>query len=199
MNRIQGDASPSFVSPNPDWQHNISTSFSQLALQFQAAAQALAAMPPSSEQLIGLLLERLESIEERQRKLAQDIETLKASLNQPVVVQAPQPPAANGDSTSHLEEALKAQLEAFKLEQERLPARLHNALATKSLSSIKMPPLKSRKPPINSPNTRGEFEHLTKERYEAILLSYDIPPSGDTNSKRELLRAFLGIPATPLK
>lgn len=114
----QGDASPSMVSPNPDWQHTISTSFSQLALQFQAAAQALAAMPPSSEQLIALVLERLESIEERQRKLARDIETLRASLKEPVVVQASQAPAANGDgdSASHLEEALKAQLEAFKLE-----------------------------------------------------------------------------------
>ena len=31
------------------------------------------------------------------------------------------------------------------------------------------------------------------------MASYDIPISGDTAAKRETLRAFLGIPATPLE
>lgn len=111
--------------------------------------------------------------------------------------------------------------------QERLPGRLQNALATKSLSPVKILPMKNRKFPSNFPATRGEFEHLTstytfsfdpaffrflaltgsihsscvsaEERYEALMASYDVPISGDTAAKRETLRIFLGIPSGPLE
>lgn len=56
-------------------------------------------------------------------------------------------------------------------------------------------PTASGKPPPDHPNTKGEFEHLTKERYEGLLKAYDQPIKGDTAAKREALRKFLGLPA----
>jgi len=187
------------VSANPEWQRSVSASFSQLSLQFQAAAQAVSSIPPTSDQTLMSFMHRLDAIEEGQRNLASQFSYLKeefASLRSQVSIQpapVPQaPPAANG--TADWEAALKAQAEEMKLERERLPARLHNALATRSPSSILMPPMKNKKTPPNAPTTRGEFEHLTKERYEALLTLYDVPFSGDTAAKRETLRAFLGLP-----
>ena len=77
---------------------------------------------------------------------------------------------------------------------------------------IKAPVMANGKTPINFPNTKGEFEHLTsessiaranwlsvcsrgaaEERYEHILKSYDLPIKGDTNAKRQALREFIGL------
>ena len=77
--------------------------------------------------------------------------------------------------------------------------------------AIKAPMTANGKPPVNFPNTKGEFEHLTsrfcpgtllrmtslismpEERYEQILKSYNVPIKGDTNAKREALREFIGL------
>ncbi|GJJ09264.1 hypothetical protein Clacol_003486 [Clathrus columnatus] len=193
------------------WQNNVSASFAQLAVQFQAASQNIAAIQttPTSEPLLLAFTERLEAIEEQQQRLAGAIEVLReqfesinSNKNAPAStvndVEPASPIVPSGPTISDLEALLKAQQEAFKLDQEQLPAKLQNALATKSLSPIRMPPMKNRKQPTNAPATRGEFEHLTKERYEAMLQAYGIPFSGDITAKRELLRAFLGIPSLPL-
>jgi len=120
------DGSPSMVSANPDWQRSVSASFSQLSLHFQAAAQAVASVPPSSDQTILALMERLDSIEDGQRRLAQELASLKEEFaalhnqaatlaeNLPQPSQSSQPPAVNG--ISDLEAAIKTQAEALKLE-----------------------------------------------------------------------------------
>jgi len=59
---------------------------------------------------------------------------------------------------------------------------------------LKAPVGSDGKPPPNFPSTRGEFEHITKERYEAILKAYGLPIKGDTDAKREAVRTFVGIP-----
>jgi len=187
-------------STTDNWQQNVSASFSQLSLQFQTASQAIVTIPQTSDHALSALNERLNSIEDGQRRLAHEIELLKqkfAALPQCEHNEPTSTPQTNGGGID-LEAALKEQLEAFKLVQEQLPARLQNALATKSLSPLRMLPMKNRKLPPNAPATRGEFEHLTKERYEALMVAYDVSFSGDTNAKRETLRAFLGIPALPL-
>ena len=47
--------------------------------------------------------------------------------------------------------------------QARLYARLHNATVTTNKMLIKAPVMANGKTPINFPNTKGEFEHLTSE------------------------------------
>ena len=74
-------------------------------------------------------------------------------------------------------------------------------------------PTVSGKPPPDHPRTKGEFEHLTgtcffqmggwvlttsrtssaEERYDGLLQAYDQPIEGDTATKREALRIFLGL------
>ncbi|KAF8485402.1 hypothetical protein JB92DRAFT_3028213 [Gautieria morchelliformis] len=167
------------------WQHNVSTSFAQLSKQFQAASHAVSTIPHASDNVMASLLEQAARGE---------IQSLKEQF---AAHRESEPPAAH--DTTALEASLKAQIEAYKLDQERLPCRLHNALATKSLSPIKILPMKNRKFPSNFPSTRGEYEHLTKERYESLMESYEVPITGDTAAKREALRGFLGIPAGPIE
>ncbi|KAF8591754.1 hypothetical protein K439DRAFT_1325957 [Ramaria rubella] len=180
---------------SPTWQQNVSASFMQLSKQFQAAAQAVSTVPPTSDHALSALLDRLENIEEGQRRLGEEIQSLKDQFE--VTRERESAATVVAPEASDLEVSIKEQVELFKLEQERLHGRLHNALATKSLSPIRILPMRNRKTPTNFPSTRGEFEHLTKERYEALMTSYDIPITGDTNAKREALRAFLGIPTNP--
>ncbi|PSR77464.1 hypothetical protein PHLCEN_2v7895 [Hermanssonia centrifuga] len=54
-------------------------------------------------------------------------------------------------------------------------------------------PMANGKTPQNFPATKGEFEHLTKERYEFMLKSYGVPIKGDTAAKRQTLREFIGL------
>ena len=97
------------------WQHNVSTSFAQLSRQFQAASQAVSAMPPSSERLTASLLERLDTIEEGQKRLGGEIQSLQEQFITLRESREPPHPAANG-STTTLEASLKDQVELFKLE-----------------------------------------------------------------------------------
>lgn len=136
------------------------------------------------------ITERLDAIEEEQQRLADAINELrkqfeiankKSNINE-LEPASPIVQASNGPTTADLEALFKAQQEAFKLEyvfqtankqrcmlsliydrQEQLPAKLQNALATKSLSPLRMPPMKNKKQPTNAPATRGEFEHLTSK------------------------------------
>ncbi|KAI0325957.1 hypothetical protein GY45DRAFT_1223481, partial [Cubamyces sp. BRFM 1775] len=92
-----------------------------------------------------------------------------------------------------LQKKVEGVIETIKLDQARLYAKLHNATVTVNKMAIKAPIMANGKTPPNFPNTKGEFEHLTKERYEALLKGYNLPIKGDTNAKREALREFIGL------
>ncbi|KAH9886643.1 hypothetical protein C8Q73DRAFT_657839 [Cubamyces lactineus] len=92
-----------------------------------------------------------------------------------------------------LQKKVEGVIETIKLDQARLYARLHNATVTANKMAIQAPVMANGKTPPNFPNTKGEFEHLTKERYEALLKGYNVPIKGDTNAKREALREFIGL------
>ncbi|TBU24256.1 hypothetical protein BD311DRAFT_672282 [Dichomitus squalens] len=92
-----------------------------------------------------------------------------------------------------LQKKVEGIIETIKLDQARLYARLHNSTVTSNKHPIKAPVTANGKVPQNFPNTKGEFEHLTKERYEHILNAYNVTPKGDTKAKREQLREFIGL------
>ncbi|RPD63526.1 hypothetical protein L227DRAFT_497473 [Lentinus tigrinus ALCF2SS1-6] len=92
-----------------------------------------------------------------------------------------------------LQKKVDGAIDTIKLDQARLYARLHNATVTTNKMFIKAPMMANGKTPQNFPNTKGEFEHLTKERYEHLLKSYNLPIKGDTAAKREALREFIGL------
>ncbi|KAI0076858.1 hypothetical protein K474DRAFT_1754495 [Panus rudis PR-1116 ss-1] len=86
-------------------------------------------------------------------------------------------------------------VETIKLDQQRLYARLLNSNVIKNKLPITPLPMANGKAPPNFPATKGEFEHLTKERYEALLKAYNQPIKGDINAKQEALREFIGLTA----
>ncbi|KAI0369585.1 hypothetical protein BV20DRAFT_1036469 [Pilatotrama ljubarskyi] len=90
-----------------------------------------------------------------------------------------------------LQKKVEGVIDTIKLDQARLYARMHNASVTVNKQPIRAPVLANGKTPPNFPATKGEFEHLTKERYEALLKGYNLPVKGDTNAKREALREFI--------
>jgi len=93
-----------------------------------------------------------------------------------------------------LESKMESVLETLKVDQARLYPRLQNAFITLNKQPIKPLPVQGTgKAPVNFPATKGEFEHLTKERYEALLKSYGLPVKGDTAAKREAVREFIGL------
>ncbi|KAG6374166.1 hypothetical protein JVT61DRAFT_4818 [Boletus reticuloceps] len=102
--------------------------------------------------------------------------------------------AVQAAKIEELEKKLNELCETVRLDQERLPARLHNSRATVMKASLKTPTAANGKPVAGFPLTRGEFEHITKERYEVLLKAYAQPLRGDTAAKRDALRAFAGIP-----
>ncbi|KAI0782656.1 hypothetical protein C8Q75DRAFT_727324 [Abortiporus biennis] len=97
--------------------------------------------------------------------------------------------------TEDLEKKVEGIVDSIKLDQARLYTRLHNASVSLNKHLIKAVPMTNGKTPPNFPATKGEFEHLTKERYEQIMKSYNIPIKGsDLNSRREAVREFIGLP-----
>ncbi|THH19880.1 hypothetical protein EUX98_g8692 [Antrodiella citrinella] len=106
-----------------------------------------------------------------------------------------QPPEAEVQKrVEALETNVLSILETLKVEQARLYPRLQNAAVTLNKQAIKPLPVQGTgKAPINFPATKGEFEHLTKERYEALLKSYGLPVKGDTAAKREAVREYIGL------
>ncbi|OJA19441.1 hypothetical protein AZE42_04224 [Rhizopogon vesiculosus] len=177
----------------PLWPHRLSASFSAMADQIAAASQALALVPSTAfsgndmAAEFASLKSKLSSIENTQERLAAEFAALKEQFTE-----------LNTDKGPALEE-LDKKIEALKkiveLDQQRLPARLNNSRATILKTQLKAPVGADGKPPAGFPATRGEFEHITKERYEAILKAYGLPIKGDTDAKRE---ALLQVVAPPL-
>ncbi|THH18876.1 hypothetical protein EW146_g2166 [Bondarzewia mesenterica] len=179
---------------------NLSASFASIAEQF-AHASSLIALGPSSglsgsytpqpqpQMDLSGFPERLQAIEDAQAVLREEINSIKIQLQQTPSIEEIGPKPAD------LEKRVAEILDTMKLDQERLYARLHNATVTVSKMPIMAPPTAAGKAPPNFPATKGEFEHLTKERYEAILKAYGQPVKGDTHARREALRVFLGLPA----
>ncbi|CAL1698650.1 unnamed protein product [Somion occarium] len=83
--------------------------------------------------------------------------------------------------------------ETIRIDQARLYPRLLNGNVPLNKNQIHPLPMANGKAPPNFPATKGEFEHLTKERYESLLKSYGVPIKGDTNAKRQTLREFIGL------
>ncbi|EIM89641.1 uncharacterized protein STEHIDRAFT_153486 [Stereum hirsutum FP-91666 SS1] len=157
---------------------------------------------------------RLDAIERTQSVLSNDVESIKAQIeSEHTRVSTPMPSTSNGASTAalppavaassekieELEKKMKEMADTIKLEQDRLYARLHNATASVSKMPIMAPPTANGKPLPNFPATKGEFEHLTRERYEALLKAYGQPllkaPGPLVDARRQALRVFIGLPA----
>ncbi|KAI9448620.1 hypothetical protein BJY52DRAFT_1193279 [Lactarius psammicola] len=198
--------------PLASWAAELSASFGIIAEQLQHASRAIATHPlPTTPGAAGaadhlaVLTARLDAIEQAQERLAVELAALRSLHAGKSRAPAPNeflPDAAlsassgtTAASLADLERRLADMLAAQKLDQDRLYARLHNSRVTVSKMPIMALPTTSGKPPPNHPNTKGEFEHLTKERYEGLLKAYDQPIKGDTAAKREALRIFLGLPA----
>ncbi|KAG2145664.1 hypothetical protein BD769DRAFT_851065 [Suillus cothurnatus] len=188
-------ASPSFdyASLNaPLWPHRLSSSFSAMADQIAAASQALALVPStafSGNDLaaeFAVLKSKLASIESTQERLAAEFTALKEQFTELNTDKGP--------AFEELDKKIEALKKIVEIDQQRLPARLNNSRCTALKMGLKAPVGSDGKPPPNFPSTRGEFEHITKERYEAILKAYGLPIKGDTDAKREAVRTFVGIP-----
>ncbi|KIJ18041.1 hypothetical protein PAXINDRAFT_161591 [Paxillus involutus ATCC 200175] len=165
---------------------------STATIDIAAASQALALVPSTAfsgsdvTAEFGSLKYRLESIERTQERLSAEFEALKTQFTQLETERGP--------GLEELEKKIDELAEIVKLDQQRLPARLHNSRATIMKATLKTPVAANGKPAVGFPASRGEFEHITKERYEAPLKSYGQPLKGDTEAKREALRSFAGIP-----
>lgn len=188
-------ASPSFdyASLNaPLWPHRLSASFSAMADQIAAASQALALVPSTAfsgndmAAEFALLKSKLASIESTQDRLASEFAALKEQFTELNTDKGP--------AIEELDKKIEALKKVVELDQQRLPARLNNSRCTVLNTPLKAPVGIDGKPPPNFPASRGEFEHITKERYEAILKAYGLPIKGDTDAKREAVRLFVGIP-----
>ncbi|KAI0820130.1 hypothetical protein BC628DRAFT_1413298 [Trametes gibbosa] len=200
---------------DPLWSQRLSASFSTIADQIAAASRALAIAeaPSGSSVEVAALAERLDAVERAQDVMGAQLRAVQELLaNVKVNVGGPHLPRGaeeveevrkdgeGGDFKSGVEiavEELQRQVggvvETIRLDQARLHARLHNAAVSANKMQIKAPVMANGKTPSNFPNTKGEFEHLTKERYEALLKGYNLPVTGDTNAKREALREFIGL------
>ncbi|KAI0076859.1 hypothetical protein K474DRAFT_1597146, partial [Panus rudis PR-1116 ss-1] len=163
-----------------------------------------------------MILQRLEAIEKTQAHLMNQMTVLESAHAQAqstvsstpaTVVEESQQSQNTGvgeieevriDGNKKLESAktkIENLVETIKLDQQRLYARLLNSNVIKNKLPITPLPMANGKAPPNFPATKGEFEHLTKERYEALLKAYNQPIKGDINAKREALREFIGLTA----
>ncbi|KAI5119690.1 hypothetical protein M0805_003577 [Coniferiporia weirii] len=165
----------------PVWTHRVSASFNAMADQIAAASQAIALIPPLPDEVLGQLQTRMDEIVDTQKRLEEELAELRQHIQQTT------------DGPEKFQKQLDDQMAEFRLEQQRLPARLYNATVTVSKVAIKPLVLANGKFPPQFPATRGEFEHLTKERYEVLMKAYGIPISGDLNAKRRALRSFVGL------
>ncbi|OBZ74407.1 hypothetical protein A0H81_05722 [Grifola frondosa] len=218
---VHDGPTPRTVSPGAAtalWTDRLSASFGAIADQIAAASKALASVevpaavsggealmapPPSTEsvsQLAGLSA-RLDVIESAQERLAEDMEAVRMQMarlhvngkEKEIVEEANEEADPVGQALEELQKKVDGIVETIKLDQARLYARLYNATVTANKMTIKWLPMANGKGPQNFPVTKGEFEHLTKERYEALLKSYNQPIKGDTAAKREALREFIGL------
>ncbi|KZT71129.1 hypothetical protein DAEQUDRAFT_666537 [Daedalea quercina L-15889] len=210
-------------SDHAAWAYRLSASFGAIAEQINAASQALAAVevPPSISAPNGdiastfaHLSARLDAIENTQARIGQELASVIArvdggrsatAVNRHSETGVEEEPRGAGsvagsqDSNSlvNVVEALQKKVdelaEVIRLDQTRLYARLRNATITHQKMPIIPLVMANGKTPANFPGTKGEFEHMTKERYEHLLKSYGQPIKGDTIAKREAVREFLGM------
>ncbi|KZV63437.1 hypothetical protein PENSPDRAFT_211478 [Peniophora sp. CONT] len=201
MNGINGNQGNNNTS-TPAWPNQLATALGAIGEQLivtsrditQASSSSISAAPVAGPSYADLnsILTRLAAIEEGQALLRKDVQDLKSYGSAGPSSAAVSQPASTGDLEKRIEELQ----EALRLSQEQLYARLHNARATTNKSTIMAPVTAAgAKPPAGFPATRGEFEHLTRERYEAILKAYNVPLRGDTAAKKEAARKTLGIPS----
>ncbi|THH04209.1 hypothetical protein EW145_g5690 [Phellinidium pouzarii] len=167
----------------PLWTHRVSASFNAMADQIAAASQAIALIPPLPDTMFGHLQARMDEITNTQKILEGELAEIKEQIQG----------ITGGPDT--FKKQLDDHIAEFKLEQQRLPARLHNAMVTVSKATIKPLIMANGKFPSQFPATRGEFEHLTRERYEFLMNSYGLPIAGDLAAKRQAVRIFVGLPA----
>ncbi|KAL5478784.1 hypothetical protein ACEPAI_2061 [Sanghuangporus weigelae] len=167
---------------DPFWTHRVSASFNAMADQIAAASQAIAQIPPLPDTQITQLQARMEEISDTQEKLQGELEELRQQMR--AITEGPE----------KFQKQLDGFIAEFRLEQQRLPARLHNALVTVPKGAIKPVADNSGKNPPMFPATRGEFEHLIKERYEGLMKAYGLPIQGDLAAKRNAVRSFIGLP-----
>lgn len=198
----------------------------QLAMSSATASYPPSPYPPAptavnGDSAITALAARLDAIEFNQSRLADELAALRAQLSfshsgstTVNVSEVEEEPRVNGAGAVHEKESsdggntlektveelakkVDGLAETLRVDQTRLYARLRNSLATNKTVLV-APPMANGKTPANFPGTKGEFECMTKERYEHLLKSYDQPIKGDTKVKREAIRQFLGIPPDAL-
>ncbi|TFY68417.1 hypothetical protein EVJ58_g1024 [Rhodofomes roseus] len=165
------------------------------------------------------LIARLDAIEDTQARIGQELASVVARLEGPptapvvngrsetgveeeprgtaqsgaVATKEPQGENSVALSVEALQKKVDELAETVRLDQARLYNRLRNATITNQKTAIQPLVLANGKYPTNVPGTQGEFEHMTKERYEHLLKSYGQPIKGDTIAKREAVREFLGL------
>ncbi|KAH8096857.1 hypothetical protein BXZ70DRAFT_895581 [Cristinia sonorae] len=169
--------------------------------------------PQGVETMLSLMMSRLENLERNQARLGGELEHVREELKslkkgpadekakmkgKEVIIESNDVERKDQEEWQKRVEALETKVESIfetlKLEQARLYPRLQNAFVTLNKHPIKPLPVQgSGKAPANFPATKGEFEHLTKERYEQIMKAYSIPVKGDTAAKREAVREFIGL------
>ncbi|KAI0683295.1 hypothetical protein BC835DRAFT_758648 [Cytidiella melzeri] len=182
------------------WTSSISTSLNTLASQFSAASQTLAALPISDD----ATPEIVAVVQQAQTKLEQELESLKEQVtyllehgrhSDKEKGRAADPSDIEGYESrlQGIEQKLEQFSEVMKLDQARLYGRLQNSVVTSNKMRLTPLIMANGKIPQNFPATKGEFEHLTKERYEHLLKSYGLPIKGDTAAKRQSLREFIGL------
>lgn len=205
------------------WTQHLSTSFGTIADQITAASHALAAvevpagtpavLPTDSTTAIAALASRLDAIERTQEHLAEELDAVRAHMgkadNAPstngalAVEEEPRAPGTGAPeaeptdlakTVEELQKKVDKLAEMVRLDQSRLYARLRNAVIPINKTPISPLVMANGKTPANFPGTKGEFERMTKERYEHLLKSYDQPVKGDTAAKRQAAREFLGLP-----
>ncbi|GBE86773.1 hypothetical protein SCP_1000150 [Sparassis crispa] len=193
------------------WSQNLSASFGAIVDQINAAFQTLEANHSHGDTANALagIAARLRMIEENQERLAEELQAVKAQLGrhhtngkerEEMVIETLGEEAEPVDLAKAVQELTKkvdGLANTVKLDQQRLHARLMNSNITTKKETLKPVIGNNGKPPQNYPATKGEFEHITKERYEEFMKAYGLPIKGDTNTKREVLREFLGL--TPLQ
>ncbi|KAI5999968.1 hypothetical protein EDD15DRAFT_2122191, partial [Pisolithus albus] len=154
--------------------HCLSASFSAVADQIAATSRALVLVPATafgglegSNDVVNLKT-RMDGIERTQGKFLTEFEALKTQIKEVgtgVIIEGETGgnEGTNAVPTEEMEEWLNELVEIVKLDQKRLPARLHNSRATSMKAPIVARPATSNgKPPPAFPTTRGEFEHIMR-------------------------------------
>ncbi|GJE96968.1 hypothetical protein PsYK624_131780 [Phanerochaete sordida] len=191
------------------WRSNVASSLNTLAAQFAVASQALATLP-TPERESPVFNTTLTIVEQAQARLRDELDGLREQVEflrvrDKGVTEKGRERALPDVPMDAYEERLQAVekkvgdiAEVIRLDQARLYARLLNSTITTNKMALTPLVMANGKTPQNFPATKGEFEHLTKERYEFLLKSYNVPLRGDTAAKRQLLREFIGLsPAKP--